>query len=195
MNGTVDIDTARIARNWWAIALRGVAAMIFGILTFVWPVISLAVLILLFGWYALVDGVFSIIAAVRRHPGDEPRWALLLEGVVSIAAGVVTLIWPGLTALVLLYVIAAWAIVTGVLKVIAAIRLRKQIDREWWLAASGVLSIVFGGLLMAFPGAGALALVLWIGAWAVVLGALLVGLAFRLRSWRAKEGARMPRAA
>ena len=110
---------------------------------------------------------------------------LLLEGLVSIAAGLVTFTWPGLTALVLLYVIAAWALVTGVLEIVVAVRLRHKIAGEWWLALSGVLSVIAGGLMVwGFPGAGALALVLWIGAYAVVFGALLIGLALRLRSVR-----------
>ena len=171
-----------LAKNWWAIGLRGVAAIIFAILTVVMPGITLAVLVLLFGAYALVEGIFNVIAAVRRRGGDTPWWALLLEGVVSIAAGIVTFVVPGLTAFALIYVIAAWAIVTGVLEIVAAIRLRRVITGEWWLALSGVLSVVFGGFVMLFPGAGALALVLWIGAYAFVFGVLLLALALRLRS-------------
>lgn len=178
------MDIESLARNWWMLALRGAAAIVFGILTLLMPGVSLAALILLFGSYALVDGIFNVVAAVRRRSGDQPWWALLLEGLVSIGAGIVTFALPGLTALVLLYVIAAWAIVTGVLEVVAAVRLRKQITGEWWLAASGVLSVVFGVLLMIWPGPGALALVIWIGAYAVVFGGLLLGLAFRVRSLR-----------
>ena len=170
-----------LARNWGAIAIRGVAAIIFGLLTFLMPGLTLAALVLLFGAYALVDGVFSIIAAVRRRAGDPPWWALLLEGVVGIAAGIVTFALPGLTAVTLIYVIAAWAIVTGVLEVAAAVRLRRQLSGEWRLVLSGVLSIVFGVLMMVAPGAGALAMMLWIGAYAIVFGVLLLALAFRLR--------------
>lgn len=170
-----------LARNWGAIAIRGVAAIIFGLLTFLMPGLTLAALVLLFGAYALVDGVFSIIAAVRRRAGDPPWWALLLEGVVGIAAGIVTFALPGLTAVTLIYVIAAWAIVTGVLEVAAAVRLRRQLSGEWRLVLSGILSIVFGVLMMMAPGAGALAMMLWIGAYAIVFGVLLLALAFRLR--------------
>ena len=169
-----------LARNWGAIAIRGVAAIIFGLLTFLMPGLTLAALVLLFGAYALVDGVFSIIAAVRRRAGD-PWWALLLEGVVGIAAGIATFALPGLTAVTLIYVIAAWAIVTGVLEVAAAVGLRRQLSGEWRLVLSGVLSIVFGVLMMVAPGAGALAMMLWIGAYAIVFGVLLLALAFRLR--------------
>jgi uncharacterized membrane protein HdeD (DUF308 family) len=184
------MDVALLARNWWLIALRGVAAIIFGILTFVMPGISLLTLVLLFGSYALVEGVLNVIAAVRGRRANERWWALLLEGVVSIAAAIVTFVYPGLTAVVLVYVIAAWAIVTGVLEIVAAVRLRHRITGEGWLALSGVASVAFGMLLMIFPGAGALALLMWIGAYAVVFGALLVGLAFRLRRWNEEE--RMP---
>jgi uncharacterized membrane protein HdeD (DUF308 family) len=191
------MDPTVLSRNWWAIALRGVAAIIFGVLTFVMPGITLAVLVLLFGAYALVDGIFTLVAVARGQAVDrgEPRWMLVLEGVVSIAAGLVAFLWPGLTTLALVYLIGAWAIVTGVLEVVAAVRLRQQIENEWWLGLSGALSIVFGVLVMAAPGAGALAMVFWIGAYAIVFGALLVGLAFRLRSVRSRIEPRMARAA
>ena len=189
------MNTDSLARNWWALALRGVAAIIFGVLALVWPGVTLAALILLFGSYAIVEGVFNVIAAVRGRGEDQPWWALLLEGLVSIAAGIVTFALPGLTALALLYVIAAWAVVTGVFAIVAAIRLRRRMTGELWLALSGVLSIVFGVLTMLAPRAGALAVVLWIGAYAVVLGALLLGLSLRLRGWRAEEARPVARAA
>jgi uncharacterized membrane protein HdeD (DUF308 family) len=181
------MDVALLARNWWLIALRGAAAIIFGIVTLIMPGISLLTLVLLFGSYALVEGVLNVIAAVRGRR-QEARWrALLLEGLVSIAAGIVTFALPGLTAVVLVYVIAAWALVTGVLEIVAAVRLRHWITGEAWLALSGVASVAFGVLMMIFPGAGALALILWIGAYAIVSGGLLVGLAFRLRRWKDEE--------
>ena len=189
------MDVALLARNWWLIALRGVAAIIFGILTFIVPGISLLTLVLLFGSYALVEGGLSLIAAVRGRRQEERWWALLLEGLVSIAAGIVTFVVPGVTAVVLVYVIAAWAIVTGVLEIMAAVRLRHRITGEGWLALSGVASVAFGVLMMIFPGAGALALLMWIGAYAVVFGALLLGLAFRLRSWHEEERVPIKRAA
>src|SRR5512132_1515067 len=156
------MDTATLARNWWAIALRGVAAIIFGILAFVLPGITLAALVLLFGVYAFVDGVFSLVAAVRGRGGAVPWWALVIEGVAGIAAGLITFFLPRLTALTLLYVIAVWSLVTGVLEIVAAVRMRKTITNEWWLVGSGVLSVAFGVFLALFPGAGALALVLWV---------------------------------
>src|SRR5712691_4640377 len=145
-----------LARNWWALVLRGIAGVIFGVLAFLFPTMTLASLVLLFGAYAVVDGILSIVAAF-----------------VGIAAGVITFMLPGLTALVLLWVIAGWAIATGVLEIIAAIRLRKHVTNEWWLGLSGVASVVFGVLLFVAPVAGALAITLWIGAYAIVFGALL----------------------
>jgi uncharacterized membrane protein HdeD (DUF308 family) len=194
MNG-IDREIASLARNWWVLVVRGVAAIIFGALTFVLPGVSLAALVLLFGSYALVDGVFNIVAAVRRSDDARPWWALLLGGIAGIAAGIITFVYPGVTAIVLLYVIAWWAVITGVLEILAAVRLRKQTTGEWWLAASGALSIILGVLLVAAPGAGALALVLWIGAYAVVSGVLLIALGVRLRRWREQPRMRVAQAA
>ncbi len=171
-----------LARNWWALALRGVCAVIFGILAFVWPGVTVEALVLLYGVYALIDGVFAIIAAVsKREGGGLPWWALLLEGLLGIAAAVVAFAWPAITWLVLLYIIAGWAIVTGVFEIIAAIRLRKEIEGEWWYILSGLLSIVFGVLLMARPEAGTLAVIWLIGAYAIVFGIVMILLAFKLK--------------
>lgn len=182
MEPRIELDVAALAKNWWVLALRGVLAIVFGVLAALMPGITLFALVLLFGSYAIVDGGFAVVAAIRRQGTDGPSWALLLEGVIGIAAGVVTFVFPGLSALALVYLIGAWAIVTGVLEIFAAVRLRRQIQGEWWLVATGVLSIIFGGLILVRPGAGALALVLWIGAYAIVFGILLLALAFRLRS-------------
>jgi uncharacterized membrane protein HdeD (DUF308 family) len=178
------IDADSLARNWWAVLLRGIAAVMFGIITFVAPGISLAALVLVYGAYALVDGVFAVVSALRRHGSTDRWWVMLIEGIVGIAAGLVTFFWPGITALALLYLIAAWSLLTGVMEVIAAVRLRKIIAGEWLLALSGVLSIGFGVLLALFPAPGALAVLLWIGAYAIVFGCLLVALGLRLRSWQ-----------
>jgi uncharacterized membrane protein HdeD (DUF308 family) len=196
--GTVDpraTITELLARNWWAIALRGGVAIIFGILAWAMPGVTLAALMLLYGSYALVDGVFSVIAAVRGRSGAGPSWTLLLAGLASIAAGLVTLLMPGLTAIVLVYVIAAWAMVRGVLEISAAVRLRRDITNEWWLGLSGALSIIFGVLLMLAPGAGAVAMVWWIGTWSMVLGLVLVVLGVRLRGVWHETATRRPRAA
>jgi uncharacterized membrane protein HdeD (DUF308 family) len=182
----VDVDS--LSHNWWVIVLRGLAGMAFGLVTFFAPGISLAALVLVFGAYAFADGVLAIISAIRRERPGERWWLLLLEGVAGIAAGVVTLLWPGITALVLLYLIAAWALVTGVLEIAAAIRLRKAIKGEWLLVLSGILSVALGIMLVLWPGPGALALVIWIGAYAFVFGALLLALGLRLRSLRPSTG-------
>ncbi len=174
-----------LAGNWWTFVLRGLVAILFGLLAFFMPGMALLTLVFLFGFYAIADGVFNIAAAFRRTAGPDhtPWWALLIEGILSLIAGLLALFVPGLTAIALLYVIAGWAVATGIMEIVAAIRLRKQIRGEWLLALGGVLSIVFGVLLALFPGAGALAMVLWIGAYAIVFGALLIALGFRVRKW------------
>jgi len=169
----------QLARHWWVIGLRGLAAILFGVLAFIWPGMTLAVLVLLFGAYALVDGVLTLLAAFRG--GMQHRIVMLVEGVVSVLAGLAAFVWPGLTALVLLYIIAFWAIVTGVLEIVAAIRVRRAISNEFGLVIGGVLSVVFGVVLLIAPGAGALAVIFLIGAYAVVFGIALLGLAWRLR--------------
>jgi uncharacterized membrane protein HdeD (DUF308 family) len=172
-----------LSRNWGWVVLRGVAAMLFGALTLFQPGITLAALVLMFGAYAIVDGVAMIVWAIANRR-DEPHWvSLILGGLLGIAAGVVTLLWPAMTAVALLVVIAVWAVVTGLATIVAAIRLRKEITGEWRLILSGVLSLMLGVILFAAPLAGALAMALWIGAYAVVDGALLIGLGFQLRSW------------
>jgi uncharacterized membrane protein HdeD (DUF308 family) len=181
-----------LVERWWALVLRGLAAILFGILTFIWPGVSLYTLVLLFGVWAVVNGGFSVAAGVRAARGEQ-RWGwLVFEGVASIAAGVLAFIWPDITALALLILIAAWALVSGVAEIATAIRLRKYIRGEWLLALTGVLSIAFGVLLLLFPASGALAVVLWIGAYAIVFGALMVALGFRLRSWRRDFERRVP---
>jgi uncharacterized membrane protein HdeD (DUF308 family) len=172
-----------LSRNWWALALRGLAAILFGILAFAWPGITLFVLIVFFGAYMLVDGIFAIVAAVRAA-GDGARWGLMLiEGVLGVAVGLVAFFWPGLTALALLYLIAAWAIVTGIMEIAAAIRLRREMVGEWALILGGALSVLFGVLLVVIPArAGLLSLTWLIGAYAVTFGVLQVVLAFRVRS-------------
>lgn len=189
------IDMERLAKSWWALAMRGVAAIIFGFLTLLLPGVTLAVLILLFGSYAIAEGVFNVIAAVRGRGEERVWWARLLEGLVSIVAGVVTFLRPGLTELALLYVIAAWAVVTGVLEIAAAIRLRRRIRSGVRLGLNGLLSIVFGVLTMLIPGGGALTIVWLIGGYAILFGGLLLGLSFRLRGWRDGEARRIPRIA
>jgi uncharacterized membrane protein HdeD (DUF308 family) len=169
-----------LARNWWLILLRGICAVIFGVLTFAWPGVTLAVLVLFYGAFALVDGILALVAAVTGGT-PAPRWWLAIVGLAGLAAGIVTLIMPGITALVLLYFIAFWAIAIGVMQVVGAIRLRKEIDNEWMLIVSGIISILFGIVLLVTPGAGALALLFVIGAYAIIHGITLIALSFRLK--------------
>jgi uncharacterized membrane protein HdeD (DUF308 family) len=182
-----------LARNWWALVLRGLAAILFGILAFAWPGITLFVLVLFFGAYMLVDGIFAIVAAVRAAGEEDRWWLLLIQGTLGVLAGLVAIFWPGLTALALMYFIAAWAIVTGIMEIVAAIRLRREIEGEWALALSGALSVLFGVLLVVLPApAGLLSLVWLIGAYAVATGVLLLILAFRVRSEASKEATARP---
>ena len=169
------------ARNWWMVALRGLAAIIFGVMALVWPGITLTVLVLLFVAYVMMDGIFTIVTVISERAKYERWWVMLLQGLLGIVAGVVAFVWPGITTLVLLYLIAAWAVVIGIWTVVAAIQLRKEMEGEWLLILSGILSVLFGLILIVRPGAGAVAIAWFIGAYAIVLGVLLIIFAFRLR--------------
>jgi uncharacterized membrane protein HdeD (DUF308 family) len=171
-------------RNWWVVLLRGIAAILFGILAFRVPVFTLAALVLLFGIYALVDGFFSLVHALAGWSHLENRWLLVLEGVIGIWAGFVTLRAPGITTVALVFFIAIWALVIGVLRIVEAIRLRREISGEFWLALSGIVSVAFAFLVMLRPAAGALAVIWLIGWFALVMGALLVVASFKLRGLR-----------
>jgi uncharacterized membrane protein HdeD (DUF308 family) len=172
----------QFARNWWLVALRGTLAVLFGLLALVWPGITLLILVLFFGAYALVDGIGAVVSALFSR-GERHWWALLLEGLIGIAAGVLTFVWPGLTGIMLLYLIVAWAFVTGILEIAGAIRLWGTIKGHWLLLISGILSVLFGLIAVFRPGAGALALIWLIGAYAILFGALLIAAGFWLRSW------------
>jgi len=174
----------RLAENWWLLLLRGLAAIAFGVIAFLWPGITLVALTYLFGIYAIVDGVVAIWAAFNLPGEAGPRWWLGLSGVVSILAGIVAFVYTGMTALVLLVFIAVWAIIIGVLQLYAAIQLWKVIDNDWWLILSGLLSIAFGAVLIAWPSTGALALI-WTIAWfALFFGCMFIGLAFELKKFK-----------
>lgn len=176
------VDADVLSRNWWVVLLRGVAGVLFGMVTLVAPTLSFGVLVLGFGAYALADGILAILSAIRRRGSSDHWWVVLLEGFASVAVGVLTIVVPGLTALTLLYLYAAWALVTGVLEIMAAIRLRKVITGEWLLVLTGVASVAFAVLLVLFPGIAVITLMLWLGAYVLIFGALLIALAFRLRS-------------
>ena len=172
-----------LAKNWWSLVIRGIIAILLGVIAFAWPGITLAALVLLFGAYALLDGVVSLIGAVRAIESHERWGALLFEGLAGIFAAVITVFWPAITALALVYIIAAWAIVTGIAEIMAAVRLRRHVSGEWILAVVGVASLLFGLLMAAMPLAGELVIALWFGVYAFVFGVLLVALGLRLRNW------------
>jgi uncharacterized membrane protein HdeD (DUF308 family) len=169
-----------LAKNWWLLLLRGIAAIVFGVLAMVWPSITLWSLIILYGAYVLVDGAFALGAAIFGG-SPAPRWWLAIVGLLGIAAGIVAFALPLLTGLTLLLIIGSWAIVSGVFEIIGAIRLRNEIDNEWMLILHGAISVLFGALVIINPGAGAVAIVWMIATYAIVAGVILCALAFRLR--------------
>ena len=170
-----------MVRSWWLFGIRGVAAIVFGILAFVWPGTTLAVLVLLFGAYALVDGISLLIALARGDAlARQHAWAVAVMGVLGIGAGIVTFFWPALTALTLLYIVAFWSIAVGVFQIAAAIELRKEMEGEFWFGLGGLASVVFGALLIAFPGSGLISLTWLVGLWAIAFGVTSIGLSYRL---------------
>ena len=181
-----------LARNWWVLALRGVVSIIFGILMLLFPLTAIGTFVLLFGVYALVDGIFTLITAIRNR--EQPRWWVhLLEGILGIVAGVLVLANPLFAFMALplfvLYIVAFWAIFTGITEIIAAIQLRKEIEGEFWMGLSGLLSIIFGVLLIIInPVEGIMALLTIVAAYAIVFGVIMLILAFRLRGMRDQSG-------
>ena len=170
-----------LSNHWWVILLRGILGVLFGVLAFAWPGATLLALVLVWGAYAIVDGAFALYVAYQARRHGLRWWPYLLEGLLGIAAGIVAFAWPGITVLALLYVIAAWAILTGAFEIVAAVELRKLIEGEWLLGLSGVLSIIFGLLVAIQPDAAALAVVWLLGAYALLFGITVIVLAFRLR--------------
>src|SRR3984893_12973960 len=174
-----NVLSAVLARNWWAVAIRGVVGMAVGVIAFIMPAATMLALILLFAAYMLVDGVFAIVAAVRAAR-QRDRWGLfVLEGVADIAAGVIAVLWPGITLVAFVFLVAAWAIVSGSLALMAAFRLNIEHGR-WWLVLGGAASVVYGILLIVAPLIGALVLTWWFGAYALVFGIALLVWSFRL---------------
>ncbi|MFT4268967.1 MAG: DUF308 domain-containing protein [Xenophilus sp.] len=172
---------AAFAPHWGWLALRGAAAIAFGLLAWALPGLTVAVMVAVWGAYALIDGVLALVAGLRIRDNGRPLWAVVVLGLLGIAAGIATFVWPGLTALTLVLIIGFWAIAGGVFQIITAIRLRKAIEGEWFYVLSGLLSVVFGVAVVAVPGAGAVALAWLIGSFAFVYGVLLLLLALRLR--------------
>jgi uncharacterized membrane protein HdeD (DUF308 family) len=173
-----------LTRNWWLVALRGLLAILFGIFAFVWPELTWLVLILMFGIYAILDGIFAMVSGVSRSRYSSSWWVFLVEGFISLVAGVIVLLQPDLAGLALVIVIAVWAILTGILEIVAAIRLRREIRDEWMLGFGGFLSVVLGFLMLFQPAAGGLVITLMVGAYALVFGILLVALSLRLRRFK-----------
>ncbi len=168
--------------HWWIWALRGLAAIVFGILAFAWPGATISSLTLVFGVYAVMDGVLALFEAVKRRKTDSRWWALLLEGFVSIVLGAAALIVPGLAAITFVYMLGFWAVVTGVFEIVQAIRIRAEIEGEGWLIFGGVLSVAFGLTLIVWPVNGAVTLVWLLGGYAIGFGIVMLVMAFRLRT-------------
>jgi len=182
VDSTIEDSIAELFRhNWWVLALRGLAAVLFGILAFIWPGITIFTLVLLFGAYALVNGILALVISFKGPRRIRRFGSLIFGGLISVAAGVIAFIWPGMTAFSLVIVIAAWAIVNGIAEIVAAIRLRKEITGEWLLVVAGIASILFGIALFLNPFIGALVLVWWIGGFTFAFGILLIVLGFRMR--------------
>ena len=165
------------SRTWGALALRGLIAILFGLAVLFWPGISLAVFILLFAAFALLDGIFALAAGFSKD-----GWPLLLEGLISILAAVVAILWPGIAIIAFVWLLAFWALATGIIEIIAAINLRKVIKGEWLLVLGGILSIILGILLFVYPIAGIVALIWVMGIYAIIFGIVLLFLSFRLKA-------------
>ncbi len=188
MNTTANpkgIGRAELASEWWTLAVRGVIAIGFGLVALAWPGPILVTLALLFGAYALADGILAAAAAYRVGRVGRRWWPLALEGVAGIVAGATSIVRSGLIALTLVAFIGAWALFTGVMEIVAAVRLRREIENEWLLGLAGVLSILLGLVAIAWPRASTLALVWVVGVYAILFGVTLVALGWRLRTWRA----------
>lgn len=170
-----------LARNWWALLIRGIAAVIFGILAFLWPGTTWVVIGILFGAYAFVDGIFAIVAAVRAAQAHERWWPFLLEGTVGLIIAAIVFYDLGVALLAIYFMITFWAFVTGVLEIVAAVHLRRQLANEWLLILAGICSIVFGALMVWHPVAGMLAAIWIIAIYAIVFGIVMIGFSLRLR--------------
>jgi len=170
-----------LSRYWWAFIARGVLAIALGVMVYVWPAITITALIIVFGVYAFVDGVFLVVKAIGSWKARDDRWLLLFEGLLGIGIGLMAVFAPGVTTIGLLFYIAAWSLATGILEIVGAIRLRREIQGEVWWILTGIASILFAVLLMLFPGAGILGLVWLLGVYAIVFGILVIALGIRIR--------------
>ncbi|HUA08519.1 MAG TPA: HdeD family acid-resistance protein [Candidatus Acidoferrales bacterium] len=171
-----------LARNWWALLIRGIAALIFGILAFAWPGVTGFALVILFGAYAFIDGIFALVSAIRAAEAHE-RWvAFAIEGIIGLVIAAIVLFRPALAGLALYFTIAIWALLTGVFELVAAFQLRKLVPNEWMLILSGILSVIFGVLLVVFPMIGILTVIYLIGFYAIFFGIVMIAFSFRLRA-------------
>lgn len=171
----------QLAKYWWLVVLRGVLAVLFAVLAFIWPAITLSILVIFLGAYLFVDGIFSLVHGFRIMKTDSHWWALVLEGLIGVIAGLIALFSPGVTALFLVVLVAIWSVVTGILEIILAIRLRKEITNEWMLVLAGVLSLVFGILLFIQPLTGVVVISWWLGFYALFFGIFLITVGIRLK--------------
>ena len=174
---------SNLSRFWWMLLLRGLLAIAFGILVFTSPALSLVSLILIFGIFALADGLAAVVTAIRGRDENDDWWVVLLAGLAGMGVGVITFLAPGITALMLLFYIALWATVIGLLEIVTAIRLRREIQGEFWLILHGIVAVAFGVFLIARPGLGALSVLALIGAYAIASGILMIAFAFRIRGF------------
>ena len=173
--------SSMLQRSWWVLLVRGLAAIAFGVLTWMQPGVSTVALLVIFGAYVFVDGVLGVYAAIKGRQQSRHWWVILIWGLVGVLVGVMTFINPTITGLVLTIYIGVWAIITGVMQIIAALRLRKEIEGEWLLILSGLISVIFGGFVISQPLAGMMAMVWVIATYAVIFGVLMVVLAFRVK--------------
>lgn len=172
-----------LSNKWWTFVARGIFAILFGVLTLILPELTLIVLVLMFGGFVLIDGLFTVILSLTRQQDFDRWWWALIEGLFGVILGILAFVWPGITGFVLLMLIVAWAIVTGILEIGAAIQLRRVIENEWLLAFSGLISIGLGVAMLIWPGAGAVALAWLIGIYAIIFGITLIALGIRLKNW------------
>jgi len=176
-----------LTRSWWMLALQGIAAIAFGVLAILWPGLTLLWLVALFAAYALLQGGAAIFGSIKARTSDRAWWLVLLLGIVSVCAGIFAIAQPLITALALILLIGANALVSGVLQLVVALRLRRELRQEWLLVANAVISIIFGALVLLFPAGGALAMVWLVSFYATLTGVLLLTLAFRARGWRSSS--------
>jgi uncharacterized membrane protein HdeD (DUF308 family) len=199
MNTYIEVNTRGtvaefLARSWWLMAIRGLIAVLFGVVAFIAPAVTILTLVYLFGAFAMANGIMSLVVAYKAPKGSR-LGGLIFGGIIGLIAGAIAFLMPGITALSLVILVGAWAIATGVMEIVAAVKLRKVITNEWLLVLAGVASIAFGTIVFFVPTAGALALTWWIGAYAIFFGVLLIMLSFKMKHWKDDFTSATPRMA